>query len=57
MADENENNENDLKNKFSPSFNNEGIPTCLVWSPEDVAEWIEYIGFPQYKVNYFLCDV
>jgi hypothetical protein len=57
MADENENNENDLKNKFSPSFNNEGIPTCLVWSPEDVAEWIEYIGFPQYKVNYLLCDV
>lgn len=22
---------------------------CLQWSAEDVAEWIEYLGFPQYK--------
>ncbi len=56
MAAENENNENVLENKFSPSFDNEGIPACLQWSPEDVAEWIEYLGFSQYKVNFvFAC--
>lgn len=51
MADENGNSENDLKQKFSPSFDNEGIPASLEWSAEDVAEWIEYLGFPQYKVS------
>ncbi|XP_028398782.1 sterile alpha motif domain-containing protein 15-like [Dendronephthya gigantea] len=49
MAAENNNNENDLEKKFSTSFDNEGIPLCLEWSAEDVAEWIEYLGFPQYK--------
>ena len=56
MADENKNNESDIKNKFSPSFNKEGIPVCLEWTPEDVAEWIEHLGFPQYKVG-FACVV
>jgi hypothetical protein len=51
MAAENENNDSDLENRFSPSFDHEGIPACLEWSPEDVAEWIEYLGFPQYKVS------
>ena len=36
--------------KFSPTFDAEGIPLCLYWSVEEVAEWIEYLGFPQYKV-------
>ena len=53
MADENENSHSDIKQKFSPSFDNEGIPACLEWTPEDVAEWIEYLGFPQYKVIWF----
>ena len=52
MADENENNESDTKNKFCPSFDKEGIPVCLEWTPEDVAEWIEHLGFPQYKVGF-----
>ena len=52
MADENENNHSDIKQKFSPSFDNEGIPACLEWTPEDVAEWIEYLGFSQYKVSF-----
>lgn len=28
------------------------VPYCLKWSSKDVAEWIESLGFPQYKVNY-----
>ena len=56
MADEVS--EDDLKKiKFSPSFNKEGLPACLSWTPDDVAEWIEYIGFPEYKVNALLCNV
>ena len=28
----------------------ERVPNCLYWSEEQVAEWIEEIGFPDYKV-------
>lgn len=49
MADEEENMESSSENKFSPSVDNEGVPTCLQWSVEDVAEWIISLGFPQYK--------
>ena len=52
MAAESEINENDFEKKFYPSFDNEGIPACLEWTVEDVAEWIEYLGFPQYKVRF-----
>ena len=51
MEAENENNESSLEDKFSPSFDHEGIPACLEWTPDDVAEWIEHLGFPQYKVR------
>ena len=29
---------------------NEFEPSCLVWTYQDVAEWIASIGYPQYKV-------
>ena len=25
------------------------VPTCIHWSLEDVGNWIEEIGFPQYR--------
>ena len=25
------------------------VPTCIHWTTEDVANWIEEIGFPQYR--------
>ncbi|CAH1263606.1 sterile alpha motif domain-containing protein 15-like [Branchiostoma lanceolatum] len=25
------------------------VPNCLHWSCEDVADWIEQLGFPQYR--------
>lgn len=49
MAAENED-DNELENKFTPMFDPEGIPACLEWGQDDVAEWIGYLGFPQYKV-------
>ncbi|XP_046849191.1 sterile alpha motif domain-containing protein 15-like [Xenia sp. Carnegie-2017] len=49
MASDKEKNENDFKKRFSPSFDCEGIPACLEWTPKDVADWIEYLGFPQYR--------
>eukprot|EP00112_Aurelia_sp_Birch-Aquarium-sp1_P007735 Seg1845.5 transcript_id=Seg1845.5/GoldUCD/mRNA.D3Y31 product="hypothetical protein" protein_id=Seg1845.5/GoldUCD/D3Y31 len=36
---------------FEPAFDREGLALCLSWRIEDVAEWIEHIGFPQYKVQ------
>ena len=29
----------------------ERVPDALYWSVEDVANWVETIGFPQYKVR------
>ena len=25
------------------------VPTCIHWTIEDVANWVEEIGFPQYR--------
>ena len=36
---------------YHPSFENDGTPSCLTWSIGDVADWIEYLGFPQYRVS------
>lgn len=30
----------------------ERVPPCLHWSVDQVAEWIEEIGYPYYKVNF-----
>jgi len=27
------------------------VPACFSWTPEDVANWIESIGFPLYRVS------
>ena len=27
------------------------VPACLDWSVEKVGDWIESIGFPQYRVS------
>jgi len=27
------------------------VPPCFRWTPEDVADWIESIGFPLYRVS------
>ncbi|KAJ6661237.1 hypothetical protein lerEdw1_015374 [Lerista edwardsae] len=32
-------------------------PPHLAWTPEDVADWIERMGFPQYKVGNWLAKV
>ena len=29
----------------------ERVPACLYWTVDDVANWIESIGFPDYKVT------
>ena len=26
------------------------LPSCLDWTAEEVAEWVERLGYPQYKV-------
>ena len=28
----------------------EQVPACLYWSVDQVADWIEELGFPNYKV-------
>lgn len=32
-------------------------PACLEWSIEDVGEWVESLGFPEYKVLNTLNDI
>ncbi|KXJ28974.1 sterile alpha motif domain-containing protein 15 [Exaiptasia diaphana] len=34
---------------YEPAFERDGTPSCLTWSVEDVADWIDYLGFPQYR--------
>lgn len=29
----------------------ERVPPCLYWSVDQVADWIEELGFPYYRVN------
>ena len=51
MADEGKEADESLSLSFSPSFDLHGMPVCFSWSAEDVAKWIAFIGFPQYKVS------
>ena len=38
--------------KFHKTFDLDGVPFCLKWSVEDVADWVEIeLEFPQYKVD------
>ena len=32
----------------------ERVPSALYWTTEHVAEWIEELGFPQYKVTFYM---
>ena len=38
-------------NGFEPTFDSDGTPSCLSWSIEDVADWVEFLGFKQYRVR------
>lgn len=38
-------------NGYEPTFDSDGTPTCLGWKIEDVADWVEFLGFPQYRVR------
>ena len=38
---------------YNPSFERDGTPCCLSWSTDDVADWVEYLGFKQYRVSIF----
>ena len=29
----------------------ERVPPCLYWSIEQVADWVEQLGFPHYRVS------
>ena len=31
----------------------ERVPPCLYWTVEQVADWIEELGFPYYRVIFF----
>jgi len=31
------------------------VPACFRWTEEDVADWIESIGFPLYRVSSPMC--
>ncbi|KAJ7377299.1 ribosomal large subunit assembly [Desmophyllum pertusum] len=36
-------------NGFEPTFDSDGTPSCLSWKIEDVADWVEFLGFEQYR--------
>lgn len=36
-------------NGFEPTFDSDGTPSCLSWTIEDVADWVEFLGFNQYR--------
>lgn len=36
-------------NGYEPTFDFDGTPSCLSWKVEDVADWVEFLGFPQYR--------
>lgn len=38
-------------NGFEPTFDSDGTPSCLTWNIEDVADWVEFLGFKQYRVR------
>lgn len=35
----------------------ERVPPVLYWSVEQVADWIEELGFPYYRVSFSLSNV
>ena len=36
---------------FEPTFDSDGAPSCLSWKIDDVADWVEFLGFKQYRVR------
>ena len=30
------------------------VPNCIFWTKDDVSNWIEELGFPDYKVPPFI---
>ena len=38
-------------NGFEPTFDSDGAPSCLSWKIDDVADWVEFLGFKQYRVR------
>lgn len=38
-------------NGFEPTFDSDGVPSCLSWKIDDVADWVEFLGFEQYRVR------
>lgn len=38
-------------NGFEPTFDSDGTPSCLSWKIDDVADWVEFLGFEQYRVR------
>ena len=38
-------------NGFEPTFDSDGTPSCLSWKIDDVADWVEFLGFKQYRVR------
>lgn len=38
-------------NGFEPTFDSDGTPSCLNWKIDDVADWVEFLGFEQYRVR------
>lgn len=38
-------------NGFEPTFDSDGVPSCLSWKIDDVADWVEFLGLEQYRVR------
>ena len=36
----------------SSSTSVERVPACLEWTVQEVADWIEKLGYKEYKVNH-----
>ena len=43
--------------KFNPSFDRDGMPLSMRWDYQDVADWIEFLGFRQYRVIMFIVQL
>ena len=39
---------------INEDLKDERVPGCLQWSCDDVADWIEGLGYPYYKVRHGL---
>ena len=40
-------------NRYEPSFDSDGTPTCLGWKIEDVTDWVEFLG--ETKITFECC--